>query len=60
MPDTCRLENASVNVKDVDNFVHRVKILLVNQDKNTAAVFCICIKYYSKDKNRDFGLASAK
>lgn len=33
------MENANKNVKEVDNFVQRVKRLIVNKDKNTAAIY---------------------
>ena len=42
------------------NVAQRVKILLLNKNENTDAVFSICIKHDSKARNRNLGFTSTK
>ena len=42
------------------NVAQIVKILLINKNENTDAVFCICVEHKSKARNRNVGFKSAR
>ena len=51
------MENANANVKRIDIMLFKEFKSIVKKDENVAVVFSICIKHYSKARNRDLEIS---
>ena len=50
------MENANANVKRIDIILLKEFKNIAKKNEKVGAVFLICIKHYSKARNRDFSL----